>query len=143
MKTKKSVVVKPIRKVHEPEDKYDTRYEETRFAVFDAETGEMLDDAQGYGYRTAKKAWAAWTYKNRDKSKDREKARKKKAIQDWLKSHKGFERAMAQYAFEIECKKSWGPDDKFDAKFVSQMLKDYGFTDLPFTAGELLRAWRS
>ena len=78
MKTKKSVVVKPIRKVHEPEDKYDTRYEETRFAVFDAETGEMLDDAQGYGYRTAKKAWAAWTYKNRDKSKDREKARKKK-----------------------------------------------------------------
>lgn len=33
---------------------YDTT--ETRFCIVDANTGEMLDDAQGYGYKTAQKA---------------------------------------------------------------------------------------
>ena len=37
---------------------------------------------------------------------------------------------------------SWGPDDKFDAKFVKQMLKDYDLELDGFTAGDLLRGWR-
>lgn len=36
-----------------------------RWCIVDAETGELLDDAQGYGYKTIKKAHAAWNYKNR------------------------------------------------------------------------------
>jgi hypothetical protein len=49
-----------------------------RFVVVDNETGEVLDDAQGYGYKTAQKAHVAWAYKTRDKSKDAEKMKKKK-----------------------------------------------------------------
>ena len=45
---------------------------ERRFQIVDAETGEVLDDAQGYGYKSPQKAHAAWGYKNRDKSKDAE-----------------------------------------------------------------------
>ena len=30
-------------------------YDETRFRIVSAETGEILDDAQGYGYKTAQK----------------------------------------------------------------------------------------
>ena len=33
---------------------YDTR--ETRYYIVDVNTGEVLDDAQGYGYKTAQKA---------------------------------------------------------------------------------------
>ena len=36
----------------------------------DKETGEVLDDAQGYGYKTKRNAYACYGYKNRDKSKD-------------------------------------------------------------------------
>lgn len=105
------------------------------------DTGEVLDDAQGYGYKTAQKAYAAYAYKTRDKSKDKEKADKKRHIQKWMKEHKGFVKAMNGIAFEI-AKGSWGPDDKFDAKQVKEMLEEWGLNP-DFTAGELLRVWRN
>lgn len=48
---------------------------------------------------------------------------------------------MDQIAFEI-MKGSWGPDDKFDAKLVGELLKNDGYSNLDFTPGELLRVWR-
>lgn len=111
-----------------------------RFVVVDKETGEILDDAQGYGYKSKPKAYAAWTYKNRDKSKDKEKAAKKARIEQWMRKHKNFVAAMDEYCFEIEVKGSWGPDDRFNAKFVREMLKSSGL-ETDFTAGELLRVW--
>lgn len=30
------------------------------YIIVDTETGEILDDAQGYGYKTVKKAYAAY-----------------------------------------------------------------------------------
>lgn len=80
-------------------------------------------------------------YKTRDKSKDQEKANKKKHIRQWMKEHKGFVRAMNDTAFEI-AKGSWGPDDEFDAKQVKIMLEERGLKP-DFTAGELLRVWRN
>lgn len=65
-----------------------------------------------------RKQWLHGTTKNRDKSKDTEKKRKDCKIKDLMKHHKGFVNAMSGYCFEIECKRSWGPDAKFDAKFV-------------------------
>lgn len=36
-----------------------------RFVVADKDTGEILDNAQGYGYKTIQKAFAAYAYKNK------------------------------------------------------------------------------
>lgn len=113
---------------------------EKRYIVVDKDTGEVLDNAQGYGYRSKQKAYAAYTYKNRDKSKDKEIVEKKKHIQQWMREHKSFVRLMDEYAFEI-AKGSWGPEDKFDAKLVRKMLKDNKL-EVDFTAGELLKVWR-
>lgn len=112
-----------------------------RFVVLDKDSGEILDDAQGYGYKTAQKAHAAWAYKNRDKSKDKAKAEKRKHIQKWMKEHKSFVRAMDTVAFEI-AKGSCGPDEKFDAKFVKKMIKENNL-EIDFTAAELLKVWRT
>ena len=113
---------------------------EKRYVIADEETGEVLDDAQGYGYKSPQKAYAAYAYKHRDKSKDKEKKAKEKHIREWLKQHKDFSNLMDTFAFEI-CKGSWGPDEKFDAKFVQEMLKE---NDLQpdFSASDLLRVWR-
>ena len=119
------------------EPAYDTS--EIRFRIISTDTGEILDDAQGYGYKTAQKAYSAYAYKTRDKSKDKEKLAKKKHIQKWMKEHKAFVRAMDDTAFEI-AKGTWGPDDKFDAKQVKRMLNDFQL-EPDFTAGELLRVW--
>jgi len=113
---------------------------EIRFRIISTDTGEILDDAQGYGYKTAQKAYSAYAYKTRDKSKDKEKLAKKKHIQKWMKEHKSFVRAMDDTAFEI-AKGTCGPDDKFDAKQVKKMLKDFQL-EPDFTAGELLKVWQ-
>lgn len=116
-------------------DNYDIRY-----VVVDKDTGEVLDNAQGYGYRTVQAAYKAWAYKTRDRSKDKEKAQRRNEIRSWMKQHKEFVEAMDTFAFEI-AKGSWGAEDKFDAKFVKNMLEDNGLAP-DFTAGELLKVWQ-
>lgn len=100
---------------------------EWKFVVVDVDTGEVLDNAQGYGYKTKQKAMAVWNYKTMDRSKDAAKKAKEKLIKDWMRHHKGFVDTMGQYCLEIECKRSLGPDDKFDTKFVKQMLNGIGW----------------
>ena len=112
-------------------------YEE-RYVIVDTETGEVLDDAQGYGYKTPQKAYAAFGYKNRDKSKDAEKKAKEEHIRKWLKQHGDFSNLMEAFAFDIQTGRDG--NETFNAKFVKEMLED---NDLhpDFTAGDLLKVW--
>ena len=121
------------------EPEYDTV--ETRYRIESTETGEVLDDAQGYGYRTAQNAYASFEYKNRDKSKDKARRKLKKHIRTWMKEHEEFVDAMDYWWFRI-AKGSMGPDVKFNAELVRKMLKDEGLNP-DFTAGDLLKVWKS
>lgn len=111
-----------------------------RYVIVDAETGEIIDDAQGYGYKSPQKAHASWSYKA-NKGKRKSEAKKQNKVRKWMKQHKGFVDQMNGFAFEIECKHSWGPEDHFDAAFVQQMLNDRDLYP-DFTAAELLKEWR-
>ena len=108
-----------------------------RYVVVDKDTGEVLDDAQGWGYKSVQKAYAAYSYKTRDKSKDAEKRAKKRHILAWLKEHKGFSQLMEGVAFD--CVKCGEP---FNAALVKKLLKENNL-DPDFTAGELLRVWKT
>lgn len=111
---------------------------EPRYIVVDFDTGAVLDDAQGYGYKTTQKAHAAWGYKTRTPAQKAAAEVKKRAVRQWAKEHKGFMREMEDLAFRI-AKGSCGPDDKFNAATVAECLAEEGFTDLPFTAGDLIK----
>lgn len=113
---------------------------EVRYYIVSEETGEVLDDAQGYGYRTAQKAYAAHAYKTRDRSKDKERAAKRRHIEKWMDEHKTFVECMDAYAFDI-AKGSMGPCEKLDARFVKRMFEDHDLQP-DFTAAELLSVWR-
>ena len=113
-----------------------------RYAIKDIETGEIVDDAQGYGYRSAQKAYAGWAYKNRDRSKDTEKAEKEIIILQWMKENRSFIRLLDTLAFEI-VKGSHAPEDKVDVNFVRKLLKENGYRDLPFTARDLYKYWQN
>ena len=76
-------------------------YDEKRYIVVNIKTGKVLDNAQGYGYKSIKKAYSAYGYKKRDKSKDKEKQLLERKIRNWLLEHKEFEETMEIEAFEI------------------------------------------
>lgn len=44
-----AVKAKPFNVRHEPEDRYDVGWTETRWRLVDEDTGEIVDDAQGWG----------------------------------------------------------------------------------------------
>ena len=108
-----------------------------RYVVIDKDTGQVLDDAQGYGYRSIQKAYAAYGYKTRDKSKDAEKRAKKRHILKWLNEHKEFDGLM-----EIAAWDSAKGCEPFNAALVKEMLKANNLNP-DFTAGELLKVWNS
>lgn len=109
---------------------------DNRYVIVDKTTGEILDDAQGYGYKSPQKAYACFGYKHRSPKQ----IKKEKHIKAWLKENKSFVRLMEEVAFEI-AKGSWGPNDKFDTKLVEEMLKENNL-EPDFSAAELLRVWR-
>lgn len=115
-------------------------YDEKRYIVVDIKTGKVLDDAQSYGYKSIKKAYSAFAYKKRDKSKDKEKQIKEKKIKNWMLENRSFIKLMDQIAFEI-VKGSWGPKEKFNTAFLKKMLKENNLNP-DFTAFELLKVWQ-
>lgn len=125
---------------HNPVTEYDSETREKRYVIIDTESGEIVDDAQGYGYKSAQKAYAGWSYKNRDKSKDKEKAEKERIIARWMRENKKFVRLLDSVAFDIQTRQ-WEYEDKLDAKLVKKLLEENDYKDLPFSAGDLLRYW--
>ena len=111
-----------------------------RYVVVDQESGEILDDAQGYGYKSKPNAYKAFAYKNRDKSKDALIKQKKAAVKAFCKENKDFVEGLEDDAFQI-AKGSFGPEDKFNATWIKNSLAKAGFKDLPFTAGDFLKYW--
>ena len=55
--------IKAIAKDFDMEWKYEVPVKEKRFVLVDTETGEIVDDAQGYGYQTAVGAHRAYGWK--------------------------------------------------------------------------------
>ena len=118
--------------------KYDPRY-----VVVNTDTGEILDDAQGYGYKTIRKAYAAYAYKTRDKSENATKKGKERSIREWCRKHKNFMDEINAIAFEI-AKGSGSPSDKLDKACISRLLDDFGIEDtLPCIPITFLKFWRT
>lgn len=109
---------------------------EPRFIVVNTETGEILDDANGYGYKTVQKAYAGYGYKSRSRQQVADIKRKEAVIFKWLKEHKYMDKELVASAF-------YGLKDgvSMTAKDVAKLLEENGYKELPFTAAELLRYW--
>lgn len=105
---------------------------EDRYVIVDKDTGEILDDAQGYGFRTAEKAYKCYHYKHRSqKQKDKE-----KEIKDWIKDHKDFVDGLADVEF-YQLKEG----GTLNSKIVAESFKESGL-NVNFTAKEFLAVYR-
>ena len=111
-----------------------------RYVIVDIDTGEIIDDAQGYGYKSKQNAFAAWRYKTRDKSKDKEKLERYRKIKKWLQKHKDFCDDL-EYASLCIAKDSNGAED-LTAKDVRNILGSRNLS-IDFTVRDLLYVWNN
>lgn len=114
-----------------------SKYNDKRYVIVDIESGTVLDNAQGHGYKSPQKAYACYAYKKRDRSKDEEKQEKENRIKNWLRENKEFTRQLDSEAY-------WAmkdPSVEFNLKFVKKLLKEQNL-EPEFTASEILKVWK-
>lgn len=99
---------------------------EPRFVIVDEATGNVLDDAQGYGYTSAEKAHKAWAYKTNRKTKKSVDGKKR-----WWKRHPEFEEECADIFFRAARDEQQGTphtkDEIYEA--CASIAKEMGITD--------------
>ena len=109
---------------------------DNRYVMINTRTGEILDDAQGYGYKTIKKAFAAFCYKQHNSKSD---AKKKKALQKrigkWLDSHRSLSSYLDDCLFRAY---KYQEEDQFDEQFLKDVLKEYNIELTSFSVKQLL-----
>lgn len=120
---------------YHPNNSYETRYQ-----IIDADTGEVLDDAQGYGYRTPQKAHAAWAYKHPSKNSSRPNKNTERKIRRWMADYKKFCSGLEDYCFDI-LKETQGKRSFPSAKELQEFLLEED-PEVPFTAKQFRWVWR-
>lgn len=104
-----------------------------KFIVIDKETGRILDDAQGYGYKTVRNAYACFAFKNMNKEQKKGYEKRKQEIDIWIKTH-------SKFMNELECEMidAMKNNEQFTEKDIQQMLIRDGY-DKEITAKEILK----
>lgn len=101
--------------------KKDCKSYDPRYIVVDAKTNKVLDDAQGYGFKSKQKAYACYGYKKGSKTRQK----KKRLIHAFLKEHpcvkEEFDNLMNIWSVDI-AKRSI-PEKPID--FLNIVLKKY------------------
>lgn len=106
-----------------------------RFVVVDEDTGEVLDDAQGYGYKSAAGAHRSFGYKNMPKKKRAQRERLRSRVESWYRKYPELVERLEDAAFQsLKC------GEPFTSKDAEAIVEDAG-EKLPFSPSDLLRYW--
>ena len=106
-----------------------------RYVVVDEATGEVLDDAQGYGYKTAQNAHRANAYKSMPPKKKRQRDAAKRRVQRWCQEHPDVMQHLDQAMFyAIKDGENVGATD------VRAVLTEHGL-ELLFPVEDLMKHW--
>ena len=131
-----NIKVVPVKKKIKDDYEFDFgtefSHEETRFAIIDADTDEVFDDAQGYGYKTAQAAYKAFGYKKQTDNQRKAYEAKKDAIAAFCRKH--------QNTIDIICEemvRNHGLSDEEISKYFSDEEK----AEMTFTIKELVKYW--
>lgn len=114
-----------------------------RFVIFDTESGTVVDDAQGYGYKSAQKAYAAWNYKTKSYAELKNSAKTQKTIRKWSYNNQLLTEEIETIILR-SLKLSGRVDGPKCRSSIQELLKQNGLTEknLPFTVDELLRCYQ-
>lgn len=101
-----------------------------RYVIVDTETGEILDDAQGFGYKSAPKAYAAFNYKNKSDKEKIEQMKYYSKVFKWMISHKRVLNYFRNIEFyDAKYPGEYGPVSIKDAE---EIMKEYDSSEVGF-----------
>ena len=106
-----------------------------RYVVVDGATGEIVDDAQGYGYKSAQNAHRAHAYTSMPPRKKRQRDAAKRQVQRWCAKYPEFMQHVEQAMFYA----MKDGQDVTEAD-VRALLAEHGL-ELPFSVKDLMRHW--
>lgn len=107
-----------------------------RYVVVDEATGEIVDDAQGYGYRSAQNAQRAHAYKSMPPKKKRRRNAAKRQVQRWCAQHPEFMGHVEQSMFY-----AMKDGQNLTEADVRAILAEHG-VELGFSVKDLMRHWK-
>lgn len=112
-----------------------------RFVVISVDTGKILDDAQGYGYKSVRKAWAAWKWKERGCPKPYINP----DIKRWFSEHRKFcddlEYAAFHYIKDMCREERETKQIPYD-EIIKELLEEYGM-EVPFNVSDMAKTWEN
>lgn len=76
-----------------------SKHYEPRYIIVDEETGEILDDANGYGYKTKQAAHKGWAYKSKPKEEKDKINKQHLIIMSWMKESKKSCKRTRRFVF--------------------------------------------
>jgi hypothetical protein len=106
-----------------------------RYVVVDEATGAVLDDAQGYGYKTAQNAHRAHAYKSMPPKKKRQRVAAKRCVQRWCAQHPEVVQHLEQAMFY-----AMKDGESVSVTDVRALLAEHGL-ELPFPVEDLMKHW--
>lgn len=121
-----------------------SKYGKERFFVVDSETGELLDDSQGYGYKSYNGARKAWFYKLKDNlspEAKKEKQEKTEKIRQWLKDHPSFRSELSGIEWDLIQTPDIYHKNGLKVSDLTEVLKNQHLT-IDFDPKELLIVYR-
>ena len=107
-----------------------------RYIVIDSVTGEIIDDAQGYGYQSVKNALKSYRYKTKDSEAKLYEVKACREISNFCMKNPGIINFLKEK--ELELLKT---GKKLNAAQLKRLFQEYGidFAELSFTTGDFLR----
>ena len=115
-----------------------------RYIIADIVNKVVLDDAQGYGYRTVENAQKSWMFKQTKyyQNMQEEKSRRRE-INAWLDTQHWLSKALftQEKLSETGLLRNESMDNQFNVPFVEKTLNEQGITS-PYTSSEILDAWK-
>jgi hypothetical protein len=109
--------------------------DDRRYVVVDEATGEVLDDAEGYGYKTAQNAHRAYSYKSMSPKRNSQLNAVKREVQRWCAADEEFMGHVEQVMFY-----AMKDGDSFGKADVEQLLSEHSL-ELPLLTLDLMRHW--
>lgn len=110
-----------------------------RYCVVDTDTGEIIDDAQGYGYKTEEKAMAAYKWKNMDRNAKKQYFSKLEDIKKFMDENPKLKRKIELH--KQSCMLYYEPMDKEDIENIFK-TNGFSFKDLSFNANDISKYWK-
>jgi hypothetical protein len=106
-----------------------------RYVVVDEATGEVLDDAQGYGYKNAANAHRGYGYTSMPPKKKHQREAANRRVQRWCAQHPEFMQHVEQAMFYAV-----KDGQNVTVTDVGAILAEHGL-ELPFPVTDLMKHW--